>query len=732
MAKKLIGLSQDLDVSVWEQTNEEFKANKQFVFTENGETIYVGMLFWAAEVGGLADRKSKSSQDKGSVLRAVQSGDIKTYNHPEILGGEHSVDGLGGFIIIPTAETLDAMDEYGILTSDDTHYIMVKISTQGNVQSCVDAAGQDIVMTYNQVKEIVQHGTDPAPLLNIVSSATVAQLPDEDDIIPEDSEEDPEEAEAESAGAAAMSGAVDSTPEPVIAAPKTQYDDDADLIDDEDEYDNMGSGSDDDDDMGGMAGGYVDDTVGMYGAAMDAPAEEAPVEDIPADDVRYIDADGNINQETVFEFFEHTYLAGDLDLKVSTAPFDMEFVKGNDYIPFNENRGTGQLNEYLNNISRDANTRMRRLHRDNIFRMRTRYLSIMQTHCNNIIAMLDPNSSDTKYGQLLDAIETYGNDEHEKMIGKVKAERARLEEDYQSRMQAAMDAASSAAKDTFIRNNSRQHEEYLAEVEKSFEDQIERRVNDHKRQMNADRKMEAERLLELAVTSTLKDIGTVYMATMQEEQKEYVRLQNEMIKYIDANRKDEKARIEALAEQNRQVKRATEVRNEYAAKIKALNVEFDAKQTALQAEVDRINRENQNRIKEIQASYEDRLGEERAKSEKLEAQLSEMMQKYTDLDKAKDMEYRTRINTLEQENASWSDQMEHVVQTHRKANMTSVFLIIAIAIASIGLGFMFGSISGMHASFNREAQQVEYSTQQIIQQDYPGAYVPEDAEDAGN
>ena len=58
------------------------------------------------------------------------------------------------------------------------------------------------------------------------------------------------------------------------------------------------------------------------------------------------------------------------------------------------------LNEQVSNIAKDANTRMSRLHADNLAQLRSRYMKIMYEHCRDIADNLSVTDPDKPYGNI--------------------------------------------------------------------------------------------------------------------------------------------------------------------------------------------------------------------------------------------------------------------------------------------------------------------------------------------
>jgi len=717
-----------LNESVWESVNEDFKANKQFILQKDGETRYVALLFDTKDVGGLVGKEAKKDESKGSVIEAIRSGRIKTFILPDMLQDD-------SLLIIPDIDTIDNMDEFAMFSS--IKYLLCTVSPDGGVTTETvggtdDENDEDLFVTLEDIEKFIKNGDDVKALFPYMKgnglpaafgASSPANAPMDDDVeeLDDDDEieelDDDEEDEAPAQPTPVQPTPVAPTPvvsepaptpapQPVqptpTAAPVGTGGIDSLLSGNtpvDDEYDDM---DDYDEEPDADEGDYSDE--GDYGD------DEDDYEDI--------------TEEFVNDFVIRNFYSDDLGLEVSTEPFDLQFLHGNAYVPFNENRGSGWLNEYLSNLAKDANTRMERMHNENLFRMRERYMRIIQGHCENIQKSLDISDDSTQYGKMRFAIEQNKSDNYDQIETSIADKRTHLENSWEAKLAQVGETAAAEARQQYIDRHITAHENDLLNLETREKDEIERDYQNSMKRMNDDRRLEASKLLDLAINETLKEMSDLYLKVLRDEKKEYTRLQNEMTRFIDDNRKDEKARIEAIAEQNRQVKQANEVRKEYTAKIKALSAEFDVKKTSLQADIDRMKKEHDIELGNYEAAWKEKVNAERTKNEDLQRQLDELMNKYADLDSAKKAEYEARINTFEQERASWKEELDHVVSVHNRSSKITIFLIIAILLASMGIGFIFGTILNV-----RKTSKIEQTNlyNQSIEQQYDNSQNSTDA-----
>lgn len=709
--------------SVWESVNEDFKANKQFVIKRDGKTVYVAFLFDVTQIGGLSTKGAKHDEAKGSIIEAVRTGHIKTYIRNEML-----MDDV--FVIIPDADTVESMQEYAMLAESD--YVLCTVTPDGMLTTETDGDGDDapeVTVPFSRIATMVRNGGNVMTLFPN-SGAKPEKFVDSpfDDAVADEGMEP------------AGGGIADGDDDDGLDVPDDLGDlDDGLPVDSDPDDDEADDGEPDDEPSGdGMDGTSGDDGTGDGDLPVDGDPDTGndgsdggdddglptaedfgfvpggglpPAED--ADEGGY-DTYTDITEDMVKNFVVRQFYSDDLGLEVSTAPFDAQFVHGNPYQPFNEDRGPGWLNEYLANIAKDANVRMARIHTENLFRMRERYMRLMSAHCEEIAKVLDISSDATQYGKLRFAIEQSFEENMASISGTVASKRQQLEDAWAKELEQVGETAAAQARQEHMLRYGRTHEADLQRLETLERDEVQRDYQNSMKRMHGDRRAEAAKMLDMAVNDTLQEMAQIYLRVLREEKNEYVRLQNEMTRFIDDNRKDEKARIEAIAEENRQKKLADDVRNEYAAKVKAMSAEFEMKKTALQADLDRMQSEHDVELRRLKGECEKRVEAEKAHVAELEAQISDLTGKLANAGSARNEELQGRIDELEAEKRNWSDQLDHVVATHKRANMVSSFFLVAMMVAAIGIGFMLGAILNI-----RRSSQLE---QDALRQQYVQSY----------
>lgn len=678
--KKSGELSKVLSESVWESAHEDLKANTQFIINDNGKVEYVALLVDTAQFGGLAGREARKDESKGSIIEAIKTGRIKTYLTREMLLDD-------SILIIPTPDTIENMGEF-VLFVDNTQYVLCVVDQQGMIRTMTvngtDAEDDpEATVTYDQVKGVIDEQGD---VHSIFPSArplmSSSDNNNDEDAIPEDEDEEP----AKPARASVQNEV------PEMPIPPADDPDDAETLDDVP----MDPDEEDDMDYDESAGEYNGVDAG-YMSNSDTPTDWQDGNNQADADVGGYNAYPNVTPEVVTTFVKQKYYSDSLGLEISTDPFDARFLSTNTIVPFSENRGPGKLNEYLSNLSRDANTRLEAMHVQNLQTMRESYMNLLQKHCKNIAEKLNVANTSTTFGKMADAIEQNRRDNIENIQDNVADKKAENEAKYQERMNQATEAAAANARISFEERYGAQHEADLLRIEEREKDEIERDYDNAMKKLNSDRRDEAQSLLDAAIVEVMEEMTVMYAALVDRETAERARIQKEIMRFIDANRKDEKARVEALAEENRQSKKAAEVRDSLTAKIKSMSIDFDMKKAALQADIDRMHREQEEELRNCESRWSERYNTEKAHAENLETQIADLLKQYSELDEKKSAEYESKFNSLKEEAEAKDEHVKKILSSAKRTNMISIAIVIVGIIVSIAIGFFLGSNSNKTA-----------------------------------
>lgn len=642
-------VSSVVNESVLERILEEFKANKQFIsHTPDGEVAYVGMLLRTEQIGGLSAKTNKD-EAKGSIVERIRNGGIKVYASTELLSDE-------SFVIIPDAMTIDAMDEYSLLSNLD--YDLVFITNSGEVSMVgVVATVKDMSLILSDdslhIDDSIYEDDMEETIVSEEDSESMEEIPYED----EEFESDNLPYDSDSIENNVVSENNDFAEDEF---PSDEYDEEKEFVDTEDS---------------------------------DSNAEE---------DVIFTNQDFN-------SAITRKFYSDDLGLEVTTEPFDQQFLHNNLFIPFSENREDGWLNNYLNDMSKRANQELYRLHQMNIVELRNNYFTMVSLGAQQIVADCDYTSAATTFGQTANLLEDEKQDELLRIEELVSKEKEILENRWNDKLNAIGEAAAINARQQYKERFGRQHEDEIFHVQFNVKDDIETSYNESMRGLHTNRKAIAQKKLDAFIHEALQRAAEDRVNMLTVENIRYKELQTDMQRFMDENRKDEIARSQALADELVQSQKADAVLAEQTEKMRSMSVEYEAKKLSLLQEIEESERKRQIELAELKEKHDEAILEVKSRNKELQSQLDVLIKDYSSLDDKKEKEHSHRIAELKDEIDSWSDKCEHIVSVHKRSNILGGFLVAVVVIAGIAIGFIAGEY--INITGTRNATQHEIITE---------------------
>lgn len=699
--RKKGGMADLFSETVPEQILSEFAENKPFVVTRNGETQYVGILIKAADMGGLDKKTSSKNADKGQLVQQLNSGVIATYFTQQLLTDEE-------IVIIPTPTSMANIEEFGIVRDIPWHFVYVNSSgdiEKTDIETGFDDVSNILKGTYGISYRLGDDIDDPDG--DATDSADDVDSSDENDTL--DSDTDDISAEV---------SASDEYQDDVMSEDEYEAQDDpSDELDDSDDMSGMDEpvyapeddptpvysgddsyGVDDQDYQGDMpyAGDYPDDG---YADGVSAPEMDVPVDDGVV-----------ITQEQVQEAITRKFYSDELGLEVSTEPFDSQFIHGNDIALFAVDRPEGWLNNYLNEMCRNANAELQQMHAANIYKMKEYYLEAMSKHCEAIQKELDTLDPSTVYGQQAELIRKDMIADKDKVEDKIAQKKMDINQDWEAKLKEVADAAAQDAKNRYRDRYGRQHDQDLLQIGPTIREDIEANYQMSLRDMNDRRRAEASKRLDYSINETLAEVSGMYLGLLEDEHNRHKQFEEEIREYLDDNRKDDVARSEALAEELRQSQKADAVVAEYTEKFKNMNAEFEAKRMAMQSDLEQMARDNELALQAKEDDWQKKYAESEKIRDDQRTEINGLLDKYTSLDAQKSQEFSSRINELQNEKASWEDKCNHIVAANKRTNTAAIFLTVVAIIAALGIGFIAGEFANLKTN--------QSNTNNAIMQEY--------------
>lgn len=675
------GLASVVDESVPERALELFKTNDAFIVEVDGEDKYAGLLLDTETIGGFG-RKTVKDEDKGSILEMIHNNQLSVYATPELLAEEK-------LIIIPTDDTLANMEEYGILTS--AQYTVALVDGEGVIEAT------DVAITYDEACDI---STGDAYITDFVGGEDEQQddMSDldepEDETVAADESEDEQEDDSDEEGADGFDDESDDDFEPE----DPEYDEqEVPFLPDEDESDYDNNEEDD--------GSVENDEAVDEQEDAQEPESEPEVEQEPESDELTPEVEDKFDETIIRRFF-----SDELGLEVSTEAFDSQFLHGNPYIPFDENRSEGWLNNQLNEMSRDANIDMKRLHEANIFELRSKFYNLLSLHAEHIQKDFDIHNPETESGQIMSEMDMSYAQALDGVDAKVAEKTDELKRAYNEAKEAFVNDARAAAEKQYRERHGRQHEADVNAIPAAIKSEIEASRETGKREFMKDRKAKAARQMDLGVSLILQNISREYQKRLADESALCHEWRERINTFLDNNRKDDIARTKALAEELAQQEKADKVMAEYTEKLRAKDAEFEAHTRMLEQEVANDKKDMQKQIAEYKAECASKVEDVKKQKDEVQAKLDELMEQYTQIDERKGREYEARLAQAKDEAEAWSDKYDYLAAAHKKNNIFIVALAAVGVIAALAIGVLVGT------NMNLGAQQQQTST--AITQDY--------------
>ena len=659
--KKKQGMSELIHESVPQTALDVFAKNTKFALKNSNEPLYAGLLLDASEIGGLS-KKDARDEAKGSMVQLMNTGRINVYAKADMLEDNK-------LVIIPNATTLDAMGEYGLLVKAGYEWVLVK-QDGGVILTGVKTS-------YDTAVKIIE---DSLLIDSFVGEQTVEQVLHEEEELFDESGNPVDEVEEE--------------------LPVWEEDDeDLEIIEDLEDEEDIEDVEIEDQEVE-----YIeidDEDESDYDDYEDEPIYE---DDEDYDEV-YDDEGEEIEPEVITdEEVEATlirrFYSEELGLEVDPTPFDLMFIHENPYVPFETGRESNWLNDYLNEMSRAANIEMDRTRKQNLYLLRERYLTLMNLHCERIERDLSLSDSNSQYAKIQDGLHQAKADDMANVSRDVSLRKQEIEKEWNDRLHQIGEDAARLARRQYEDRYGRSHREALYRVEPEIRENIEHRVLQSKRDLLDRRRQEAAKLLDLGINETLKELSDMYAEMVEAERHRYGELQAEMNHFIDAHRKDDIARAQALQEELDQKSKADKVTEELTAKIRQMSAEFEAKVLEGKQEISLLQQANERVLAEQKAESESRVKELNDQLNKVSQERDTLMEKYMKLDETRASEYEGRINSLKQDKASVEDRLEHVVKTHKTGNRIATIALAIALVAAIAIGLIGGYYLGQRGAMD--------------------------------
>lgn len=435
----------------------------------------------------------------------------------------------------------------------------------------------------------------------------------------------------------------------------------------------------------GFDNGYISPDGSLFGEGDDPYAGDS---ENPESSTEY--------EERQLQVVTQIFCPDDLNLEVSTAPFDAQF--GNmDMVLFTETRPDGFFSDYLNSYCSVANVSLLQFRERNVNRLREMYLSLMGRVCDQISQDLNIEDPmlDTKFVRMRNDIIDRREQSRSVMSEQVSKRIEEIDRDWEVSIQHQMEIAADRAKLNFQQNFGRQHAQRKLDVESEVRTSIEVEYNSEMNELQELRRKTAGMMLGLGINEVLSKISDQYQKMQEQEQELYDQYARDINQYINDSRADEMARINTLANEQRQKAEAIRVREEMESRMASDAESFRRKAADYEAQIRKAEEEMSRRLKERDDSYREQLKTAQSVEKDLRNTIRQKESAMSEVEARVKAEYEHQLSVkndlLRSADERFQQQVANMEEHNRYARRMNIVVLLGVAIATLFAGMMIGA-----------------------------------------
>ena len=682
-----------LDVTTEESVIDICEENKKWI-TRNadGEKVYALLAVFTDKIGGLSKKQAKDAA-KGSFLSQLKGHEMDYYASEATIEDEC-------FFLVPNEHTVERAMEYGFMRNA---MLYIAFLDEGGDVSILEATG----VTLEQVSKAIEKGLTVDKFMETVGV----------DINEEEDSEDEEEKVEETTESEKDVGLSYNDDDEDEDAPDGSYEEDTENYHDDYEEDVPPEGYIDNGESEFFSenvesdDSYPTDNSTGYDEqeSYDDDAEEDDVDDYEDEEVDESEEDeeyestvkqySDISEADAKKTLVRRFYTDDLDLHISTGPFDKQFMRNNVVPQFDEQRDvngeTGWLATYLNELAKSANSDLRRIHNDNLFLMREKYIRLLSEYCESLQRDLDTKnpSEDTKYNfaAKYEALRKGRKKELDNLDSVVTAKKAQIMKEWEDQLARVGNDASMNAQRQYRERYGRAHNDELESVEANEQKKIEDEFQDALRLLNISRRETAHASLEAATTSIISKISSEYTDCLASEKRAYNKYKKTIANFVEENRKNDIAIAESKSSEVVHKAQMDELVGQHKLEISRITADCDAKCASIRQDAENIKAVLHGEMDRVTRDCEYRLQQADEQTEKLRDELNRSYENYTTVEQRTKHEYESLINEMKNEKQAWVEKCDHIVQMNKRSNTISIVIFVVAIVAALVAGLVIGA-----------------------------------------
>lgn len=676
-------MNECFEESVPSAVKADIVENIPFRVIENGKTYYVCMLLNVAQIGGI-NKKSKDDPHIGGMIQGIKGERIDIYLTKEMIDN-------GELLFIPTPRTFDGLADYSTFTNCNG-YEFVKLN---NNLEIVERTG--VMASYNQFRSIC------------VGEASI------EDFVKPSAPEKPEP--VMQTPAETVTAAISETPVvPETTAEPDDGDDDGELVNISGDNISGGFFAQAADKVKAAASAVAEKTLAIAQTAAEKVAESSGYSDMVVNNTEnaapaearqeqtvetksdVVEAEEEETEDIVYTELQveasisRTFHADNLDLVVSSEPFDQMFTLDKLLVKFEIDDRDTYVNEHLGAMIADANRDLQKLKFDNLNELRKEYFDLMACRVIAIQKELDINNMDTAFGSKKFALENTKKDRLANANATIEERRRRVEAEYEKRRDEYCDAIIKSARSEFDAKFQRAHNDDLLKIDNSVKNDI---LSDYDRDLQAlliARRNEALTLLDLNITAVLQKLAEKYTKMHEAENAYYMERAEEIRDYSKVLHAEDARKLVVEEERVRISNEVNDARAEAAAKIDLIKKEYESAQNALELRAKAATERADSQCAMLKEQLNTRTEALERDKEVLRGQLDDAIEKITQVQDTVRAEYEHRLEQANDDRDSWKQTFESYEAQHKHSNRLASILVVAIIIAALAGGFILGGL----------------------------------------
>lgn len=659
---------------------ELLRANEPFALT-NGKAWGV-LILEAEKIGGLSKRHGRN-EAKGSFIELIESDQVLTVATADMLHEEV-------FGIIPTAETLERMSEYSMLTNVEY------------VWAIVSAAGEDLNVdtiregTFAQAQAISAGTT---PLHEALGGEVWDRLT------------------GETASAASNEGVSDGSDL------ETQEVTVVDEASDDDEFD------DDDapafsDEEGSDAPIFADETPESLvpaSAAVETPAEpvdEAPAQEPIADDplpaqpdqaptVAYaepVDEDEETeawdedepemaNQEQARDTIARRFLGDDLGLNIDLSEYWTTFSVGAPTVQIETPEGTtGWLGDQIAQLTRQANAEIARLHIDGQEELQAEYVNLMSMCAKDVIKEVATDRTGGIYKGLLEQAEIEHREREGEKEAKVASLQKGIREEYDASAKKVGEQARLHAELEYSDRNKPRLARELSETESHVSVELEDRHSHDQVEILRLRRKTAEQKMFAGQSRVFEVMAEKHATKLAAERDLLSEWTAKIDRIVAGHRTEDINRANALAEEQKRFDQVAALKKEHEDLIESMRSDHTERGLRMEQELERMKASTVEQLRARDEEWGHQLAMEKTNTATESKRVADLISQGDLMSQSFQKQYDDRINEFEADKRNTNDALTRATRLQDNSTKLMTMLVIASGLVMFGVGFILAGL----------------------------------------